>query len=190
MGRESRALITKSLPEMEDRIEIFVARAHLEHRWGPSDDQVEKEHLATMLLSFDPTPGDRWAARATAGRYIAAETSFWQKPSDIGLSQWMAQVFTSIPRGSSLAVVLALPDEWSADIEDQVFELLTRIRCGDHEIQLVAGIASETTRFSWWRGSHRRPVTGRTAAVLTGSSGANRANEAPQHWQSGIWSAL
>ena len=68
MGRYATPLLmAPPLPLVENGVEVLICEARLAHRATDDPDDTEEEQLMTVLVSFDPSPGQRYAARNLAG---------------------------------------------------------------------------------------------------------------------------
>ena len=149
MGRYATPLLkAPPLPPMENGVEVLICEARLAHRVTDDADEIEEEEqLGTILISFDPPPAQRYAARNLAGTYIAAQSAFEQLPVECGLAEWLLGLLNSRV-AASLYVVLSLPPVYSADIARQIEGVLAGLRNGQHH-QLGLAIAVGLTPEDW-----------------------------------------
>ena len=120
MGRYATPLITSPLlPPVENDVEVLICEARLAHRATNDPEDVEEEQLLTAILSFNPHPAQRYAARNLAGTYIAAQSTFEQLPVGCGLAEWLLELLNSRV-AASLNLVVALPADYSDDVARQV----------------------------------------------------------------------
>jgi hypothetical protein len=144
MGRAAIPLIFASgLPEMPCGIEVMTANARILHGDAPDPSRSEEEALVTILVSFDPTQADRRSARAMAGTLIAAKCSFEPVPADQDLGDWLQAVVAPSEPTSICAVVIALPDHYSSNIEREIAGFLEDIKAINClHLQLTVAVAS------------------------------------------------
>ena len=137
MAIESTALISRSLEPLENRVEVLIAESRLAH--GALDDphDIEEVQLMTVLVTFDPTPAQRWSARALVGTYITAECQFEQLPLGRDFPAWLIGILNRADP-ASLCIVFSLPLVYSYETEQQISSLLTTIRNGQtNKLQLA-----------------------------------------------------
>lgn len=142
MGRYAKPLLTAPpLPPMENGVEVLICEARLAHRVTDDADEIaEEEQMMTVLVSFDPSAGQRYAARNLAGTYIAAQSVFEQLPVGRDLAEWLLGLLNSrVP--AYVYVVLSLPSVYSADIARQIEGVLAGL-WGDrhHQLGLTVGV--------------------------------------------------
>ena len=148
MGRYATPLITAPpLPPVENGVEVLICEAHLAHRATNDPENVEEEQLATVMLSFNPSPAQRYAARNLAGTYIAAKSTFEQLPVGCGLADWLLGLL-NIRVAASLYVVLELPPVYSKDIARQIESVLAGLR-NDRYHQLGLAVAVGARPEDW-----------------------------------------
>lgn len=149
MGRQAQPLInTFDCLDMNSGIEVMKAEARLLHGNASDPSLSEEESLVTILVSFDPAQADRWSARALAGTYVAAKCSFKQISADQELGDWLQAVVAAPEPTSICAVVFALPDHYSSNIEREVAKFLDDMKAIDClHLQLTVAIASNAP--SW-----------------------------------------
>lgn len=132
MGRYATPLITAlPLPPVDNGVEVLICEARLAHRATDDPNDLEEEPLITALLSFNPQPAQRYAARNLAGTYIAAQSTFEQLPVGSGLAEWLISLLNSRV-SASLYVVLALPPIYTADTARQIKSVLASLRKDQH----------------------------------------------------------
>lgn len=130
MGIEAKALISRVLEPLENRVEVLIAESRLAHSATNDAADIEEQQLMTLLVSFDPRPTPRWSARALTGTFIAAQCMFAQMPVEHELGKWLNGLLNSrVP--ASLCLVFALP-EYSEDVSKQIAEFLENIRSSQH----------------------------------------------------------
>ena len=141
MGRYATPLITAPpLPPVENGVEVLICEARLAHRATDNPEDVEEEQLMTVLLSFDPSPGQRYAARNLAGTFIAAQSIFEQLPIGSGLAEWLLGLLNS-RISASINIVLSLPPAYSEDIARQIEAVLARLRNDrHHQLELTVAV--------------------------------------------------
>ena len=148
MGRYATPLITAPpLPPVENGVEVLICEARLAHRATDNPEDVEEEQLMTVLLSFDPSPGQRYAARNLAGTFIAAQSIFEQLPIRRGLAEWLLGLLNS-RISASMNIVLSLPPAYSEDIARQIEAVLARLR-NDRHHQLGLTVAVCVSPAGW-----------------------------------------
>lgn len=132
MGRYATPLITAPpLPPVDNGMEVLICEARLAHRVTDDPDDVEEEQLMTVLVSFNPQPAQRYAARNLAGTYVAAQSTFEQLPVGSGLAKWLLSLLNSRV-SASLYVVLGLPSIYSDDTARQIEGVLASLRKDQH----------------------------------------------------------
>lgn len=139
MAIEAEPLITRSLEPLENRVEVLFAESRLGHRSYSVSSNIEEVHLMTLLVSFDPQPAQRHAARALAGTFIAAQSMFKQLPAGRNLSDWLTELLEGHV-SASLCIVFSLPD-FSKDIETDINSILANIRNTHHHLQLAVAVS-------------------------------------------------
>ena len=128
MGRYATPLLmAPPLPLVENGVEVLICESRLAHRATDDPGDIEEEQLMTVLVSFDPSPGQRYAARNLAGTYIAAQSTFEQLPVGCGLAEWLLGLLNSRV-AASLYVVLSLPPVYSVHIARQIQDVLAGFR--------------------------------------------------------------
>ena len=149
MGRYATPLLTApSLPPIENGVEVLICEARLAHRViEDPDDIAEEEQLATVLVSFDPQPAQRYASRNLAGAFIAAQSIFEQLPVGCDLAEWLLGLLNSRV-AASLYIVLSLPPVYSEDIARQIQGVLASLR-KDRYHQLGLTVAVGGTPGDW-----------------------------------------
>lgn len=80
MGRGAKALISRALELLENRVEVLIVESRLEHSAANYLSDIEEEQLMTLLVSINPQPAQRWSARSLAATYITALCIFAQLP--------------------------------------------------------------------------------------------------------------
>jgi hypothetical protein len=80
MGRGAKALISRALEPLENRVEVLIVESRLEHSAANDLSDIEEEQLMTLLVSIKPRPAQRWSARSLAATYITAQCMFAQLP--------------------------------------------------------------------------------------------------------------
>lgn len=147
MGRESTPLTTRCLEPLENRVEVLIAESRLAHCATNNPDDVEEEQLMTVLVSFDPTPAQRWAARALAGTYITAQCQFEQLPCKRGLDDWLGDLLKA-REPASLCIVLSLP-EHSADLDREISRLLSDLgETQRHHLHLTVAVSQNPVEWN------------------------------------------
>ena len=132
MGRYAKPLLTAPpLPPIENSVEVLICEARLAHSATDDPCDVEEEQLATVLVSFNPPPAQRYAARNLAATYIAAQSIFEHLPVGCGLAEWLLGVLNGRV-AASLYVILSLPPVYSAAIGRQIQGVLAGLRNGQH----------------------------------------------------------
>ena len=140
MGRYATPLITTPpLAPVENGVEVLICEARLAHRATNDPEDVEEEQLMTVLVSFDPSPAQRYAARNLAGTYIAAQSTFEQLPVGRDLAEWFLGLLNSRV-AASIYVVLALPPVYSIETARQIEAVLAGLR-NDRYHQLGLAVA-------------------------------------------------
>lgn len=141
MGRYATPLLTAPpLAPVENGVEVLICEARLAHRATDDPEDVEEEQLMTVLLSFDPSPAQRYAARNLVGTYISAQSTFEQLPVGCGLAEWLLGMLKSRV-AASLYVVLALPAVYSKDTAQQIEAVLGGLRNDHyHHLGLVVAV--------------------------------------------------
>ena len=148
MGRYATPLITAPpLPLIENGVEVLICEARLAHCATDDPNDIEEEQLMTVLVSVNPQPAQRYAARNLAGSYIAAQSTFEQLPVKCGLAEWLLGLLNSRV-AASLYVVLSLPPVYSTDISRQIEGVLASLRNGQHH-QLGLAIAVGVRPGDW-----------------------------------------
>ena len=141
MGRYAEPLIhARRLPAIENHVEVFIAEARLAHRSSADPDDVEEEQLMTVLVSFDPLPAQRWAARSLAGTFITAQSTFEQLPVGRDLAGWLIGLLNSRV-AASVCLVWALPHTYSEETAHQVETVITGLRNSQHHLQLAIAVS-------------------------------------------------
>lgn len=148
MGRYATPLIAaSSLPPVKNRVEVLICEARLAHRATTAPEDIEEEQLMTVLVCVDPTSGQRHAARNLVGTFIAAQSTFEQLPAGCGLYGWLLQLLHSRV-AASVHVVLSLPPAYSAEISQQIQDVLASLRNRRYH-QLVLAIAVSPSPGCW-----------------------------------------
>ena len=148
MGRYATPLITAPpLPPVENSVEVLICEARLAHRATDNPADVEEEQLATVMLSFDPSPAQRYAARNLAGTYIAAQSTYEQLPVGRGLAEWLLGLLNSRV-AASLYVVLSLPPVYTEHTARQIEGVMAGLR-NDRYHQLGLAIAVGVRPEDW-----------------------------------------
>jgi len=146
MGRYATPLLKASpLPPIESGVEVLICEARLAHCATDDPSDIEEEQLMTVLLSFNPQPARRYAARNLAGAYIAAQSTFEQLPVGRGLAEWLLGLLNSRV-AASLYVVLSLPPVYSEDIAQQIQGVLAGLRNSQHHqlgLTVAVGVRPE-----------------------------------------------
>ena len=135
------------LPPVDNGVEVLICEARLAHHATNDPEDIEEEQLMTVLVSFDPSPGQRYAARNLAGTYIAAQSTFGQLPVGSGLAEWLLGLL-NCRVAASLYVVLSLPPVYSEDISRQIQGVLAGLRNSQHH-QLGLAIAVGVRPGDW-----------------------------------------
>lgn len=147
MGIEAKALISRVLEPLENRVEVLIAESRLAHSATNDPADIEEQQLMTLLVSFDPRPAPRWSARALAGTFIAAQCMFDQMPVEYELDEWLNGLLHSRV-SASLCLVLALP-EYSEDVSKQIEGFLENIRGSQHHhLQLAVAVSFKPSDWS------------------------------------------
>lgn len=142
MGRYATPLLTAPpLPPIENGVEVLICEARLAHRvTDDPGDIAEVESLMTVLVSFDPPPAQRYAARYLAGTYIAAQSTFEQLPVECCLAEWLLRLLNSRV-AASLYVILSLPPVYSEDVAGEIHGVLAGLRNGQyHQLGLTVAV--------------------------------------------------
>ena len=141
MGRYANPLLTAPpLPPLGNQVEVLIAESRLAHRASADDDDVEEEQLMTVLISFDPLPAQRWAARSLAGTLITAQSTFEQLPVGRDLAGWLIGLLNSRV-AASVCLVWALPHTYSEETAHQVETVITGLRNSQHHLQLAIAVS-------------------------------------------------
>ena len=142
MGRYAEPLINAPpLPPIENGVEVLIAESRLAHRANNDPDDVEEEQLMTVLVSFDPQPAQRSAARTLAATFIAARTAFEQLPAGRELADWLNELLNSRV-AASLCIVLSLTHVPSENTAQQIEGVLAGIRNRQHHcLRLVVAVS-------------------------------------------------
>ena len=140
-------LTAPPLPPIESGVEVLICEARLAHSATDDPCDIEVEQLMTVLVSFDPQPAQRYAARNLAGTFIAAQSIFEQLPVGCGLAEWLLGLLNSRV-AASLYVILSLPPVHSADIARQIGGVLARLQNSQHH-QLGLAIAVGVRPGDW-----------------------------------------
>ena len=145
MGRYATPLITAPpLPPVDNGVEVLICEARLAHRATNDPEDVEEEQLMTLLLTFDPSPGQRYAARTLAATYIAAQSTFEQLPVGRDLAEWLLGLLNSRV-AASMYVVLALPPFYSKETARQIESVLAGLRdVRYHQLGLAVAVGVRT----------------------------------------------
>ena len=132
MGRYAEPLINAPpLPAIENHVEILVVESRLAYQAKDDPDDIEEEQLMTVLVSLDPEPGQRRAARALAGAFIAAQSTFEQLPAGRELDDWLGSLLNGrVP--ASLCMVFCLPPNYSVETANQIQAVISGLRNGQH----------------------------------------------------------
>ena len=141
MGRYATPLLmAPPLPLVENGVEVLICEARLAHRATDDPDDIEEEQLMRVLVSFDPSPGQRYAARNLSGTYIAAQSTFEQLPVGCGLAEWLLGLLNNRV-AASLYVVLSLPPVYSENIARQIQGVLSGLRNSQyHQLGLAIAV--------------------------------------------------
>ena len=140
MGRYAEPLIhAHQLPALENHVEVFISEARLAHRSSADPGAVEEEQLMTILVSFDPLPAQRWAARTLAGTFITAQSTFQQLPVGHDLTGWLNGLLDNCAC-ASLCIVWSLPAIYSEETAHQIEAISEGIRSGRHHLQLAVAV--------------------------------------------------
>ena len=142
MGRYATPLLkAPPLPPIDNGCEVLICEARLAHRvTEDADDIAEEEQLATVLVSFNPQPAQRYAARNLVATYIAAQSTFEQLPVVCCLAEWLLRLLNSRV-AASLYLVLSLPPVYSEDVAKQIQDVLAGLQ-GDwyHQLGLTVAV--------------------------------------------------
>jgi hypothetical protein len=141
MGRYATPLITvPPLALVENGVEVLICEARLAHSATNDPNDIEEQQLATVLVSFYPSPAQRCAARTLAGTFIAAQSTFEQLPVGCDLADWLLGLLNSrIP--ASLYVVVSLPPVYSELIARQIEGILASLRKNQyHQLNLTVAV--------------------------------------------------
>lgn len=148
MGRYATPLITAlPLPPVENGVEVLICEARLAHQATDDPHDIEEEQFMTVLVSFNPSPSQRYAARNLAGTYIAAQSRFEQLPDGCGLAEWLRGLLNSRV-SASLYVVLSLPPVYTDATARQIEGVLIGLRNSQYH-QLGLAIAVSQTPEDW-----------------------------------------
>ena len=148
MGRYATPLLTAPpLPPIENGVEVLIFEVRLAHCATDDPSDIEEEQLMTVLVSVNPQPAQRYAARNLAGSYIAAQSTFEQRPIGFGLAEWLLPLLNSRV-AASVYVVLSLPPFYSANIARQIQGVLAGLRNSQRH-QLGLAIAVGVTPGDW-----------------------------------------
>ena len=141
MGRYATPLFkAHPLPPIENGVEVLICEARLAHSATDDPSDIEEEQLMTVLVSFDPQPAQRYAARNLAATYIAAQSIFEQLPVGCDLAEWLLGLLNSRV-ATSLYVVLSLPPVYSEDIARQIQGVLASLRNSQyHQLGLTVAV--------------------------------------------------
>ncbi len=148
MGRFATPLLNvPALPPIENGVEVLICEARLAHSATDDPCDIEEEQLMTVLVSFDPQPAQRYAARNLVGTYIAAQSTSEQLPVGCELAEWLPELLNSrVP--ASLYVVLSLPPVYSVDLARQIDGFLASLRNSQYH-QLGLAITVNLTPGDW-----------------------------------------
>ena len=149
MGRYATPLITvPPLPELAGGVEVLISEARLAHRASDDPNDVEEEQLMTVLVSFDPQPAQRGAARALAGSFVAAQSTFSQLPVGEDLAGWLNELLNSRV-AASLCLVWALPATYSPGIAQQIESVIAGLRNRqNHHLQITVATAEKSSEWA------------------------------------------
>ncbi|NML84065.1 hypothetical protein [Polaromonas sp.] len=141
MGRYAKPLLTAPpSPPIENGVEVLICEARLAHSATDDPCDIEEEQLMTVLVSFDPQPAQRYAARNLAMTYIAAQSTFEQLPVGCGLAEWLLGLLNS-RIAASLYLVMSLPPVYSADLARQIEAVLAGLRNSQyHQLGLTVAV--------------------------------------------------
>ena len=147
MGRGAKALISRALESLENRVEVLIVESRLEHSAVNDSSNTEEEQLMTLLVSIDPQPAQRWSARSLAATYITAQCMFAQLPVGRELDDWLGGLLHGrVP--ASLCIVLMLP-EYSDNAGQQINKLLADLRGAQHHhIYFTVAVCSTLSGWS------------------------------------------
>ena len=138
MGRYAEPLInTTPLPPIENGVEVLIAESRLAHRANDDPEAVEEEQIATVIVSWDPQPAQRSAARVLAATFIAARTTFERLPAGRELADWLVELLNNRV-SATLCIVLSLPHVYSEDKAQQIERVLAGIRNRQHHCVRLA----------------------------------------------------
>ena len=141
MGRYAEPLIhPHQLPALENRVEVLIAEARLAHRSSTDPNDVEEEQLMTVLVSFDPELAQRLAARALAGTFISAQSTFEQLPAGRELADWLIKLLNG-RTAASVCLVWSLPAVNSEETAQQIEAVITGLRTSQHHLQLAVAVS-------------------------------------------------
>lgn len=145
MGIEAKPLIIRALEPIENQVEVMIAESRLAH--CATDNPPEIVQLMTMLVSFDPQPAQRWAARALAATYITAQCLFEQLPEGCELNDWLSGLLNG-RAPASLCIVFLLP-EYSENTEQKISRILSGLRAAQrHHLQLTVAVSRKPADWS------------------------------------------
>lgn len=169
MGRYAEPLInTPQLPPIENGVEVLIAESRLAHRANDDPEAVEEEQIATVMVSWDPQPAQRSAARALAATFIAARTTFQRLPAGRELADWLVELLNNRV-SATLCIVLSLPHVYSEDTAQQIEGVLAVIRNRQHHCLRLA-VAVSLRPADW------RDCCGIDGFVLADARGIDRAS--------------
>lgn len=148
MARYATPLTTAPpIPAIDNRVEVLICEARLVHCATNKPEDIVEEHLLTVLVSFDPTPAQRWSARALAATYISAQCQFWQLPQGCELEEWLVGLLNRVA-GNSLSIVFSLPLVYCENVANQISGFLTTIRnAPPNMLQLAVAVGLKS--FAW-----------------------------------------
>ena len=144
MGRYAKPLLTAPpLSTIENGVEVLICETRLAHSATDDPCDIEEEQLMTVLVSFDPQPAHRYAARNLTGTYIAAQSTYEQLPVGRALAEWLLGLLNS-RAAASMYVVLALPPVYSEDTARQIQDVLAGLRYGQfHQLGLTVTVSEK-----------------------------------------------
>ena len=126
---------------------MLIAESRLAHGANDDPDEIEEVQLMTVLVSFDPTPAQRWSARALAGTYITAQCQFEQLPLGRDLAGWLIGLLNSRV-ASSMCLVWALPATDFSSTAQQIETVIAEVRNGKHH-KLPLSVATALKPIEW-----------------------------------------
>lgn len=141
MARELKPVFTgDALAPIPAGLEILMVEAKLLSDYSLDPGGSEAIHMATWLVTLDPTVAQRRAARALAAGLVAAHANFHQAGVGVSLDRWLPDLLMHHQESMELCVVISVPAynlQLQAHIEQFIGQLrLSKSHCLQHVVSV------------------------------------------------------